>query len=216
MDELLDSNYDDLVETKSESNTLIQQATQQETPSEFSKHVDTAKLEVLKEATSTDNRFVEDFKKELKEATLKLAQVEKSKAEAENARAELQKKNVDYEKELVQTKQQLNVFQQAADKWQNKEKAREFHYNGVKDVMMCIGIKNPMCIPLLYLMFPIAFCFFIIKVVITATFGNLLCGAIDSDRPKAARGFLWTVLGIFVAALVAAAIYCFIRFVIMG
>ena len=72
-----------------------------------------------------------------------------------------------------------------------------------------------MCIPLLYAMFPIAFCFFILKVVITATFGNLLCGAIDSDRPKAARGFLWTLLGFFVVACLAAAVYCFIRFVIL-
>lgn len=214
---------DTVVQQNSEPNTLIQQnsnaVSEQVYPNnnstQFSRHVDDAKLDVLREATATDNRFVEDFKQELKEATLKLAQVEKSKAEAEDAKAQLEKKNIEYQQELVETKQQLNAYKQASDKWDNKQKAREFHYNGVKDVMTCIGIKNPMCIPLLYAMFPIAFCFFLLKVVVTATFGNLLCGAIDADRPKAARGFLWTILSLFVTALVGAAIYCFIMFVIL-
>ena len=167
---------------------------QQDFSTAFSQHVDSAKLDVLEEAKHNDAKFVAEFKEKLKDATLKLAEVERSKAEAENAKAELARKNVEYEKELVDTKQKLNAFEQVENKWTNKQRAREYHYNGVKNVMQCIGITEPMCIPLLYVIFPIALVFFFIKCVIQATVGNLLCGAVNSDRPKAMRGFLWTIL----------------------
>lgn len=190
-----------------------------EIPSDFSTSfasaVDDAKLKVLEDAQKTDTKFVEDFKSKLKEATLKLAEVEKNKAEVYDAYVQLKQKNVEYEKELVQTKQKLNEYQQIEDKWNNKQRAREFHYNGVKDVMLCIGIKNPMCIVLLYLLFPIALIFFIIKSVVTATFGNLLCGAIDGNRPKAMQGFFWTILALFTLAVLAFVVWFVVtRFVL--
>lgn len=178
----------------------------------FARNVDAAKLHVLDQATKTDEKFVEDFKSKLKDATLKLAEVEQSKAEVEKSRAELAQKNVEYEKELVETQQKLNEYKQADDKWNNKERARQYHYNGVKDVMICIGIKNPMCIPLLYALFPIAFIFFLGKCTIQATFGNLLCGAVDSDRPKAMRGFLWTIMCLILVAAASIGIYMFLRY----
>lgn len=174
---------------------------------QFSKTVDDAKIKVLQEAALNDKKFIDDFEKQLKDATLKLAQVEQEKAEAEKARVELVKKNVEYEKELTETRRKLNEFQQMEDKWANKQKAREYHYNGVKNVMMCMGITEPMCIPLLYLLFPIALIFFLIKSIVTATFGNLLCGAVDKDRPKAMKGFLWTILALFTAAVLVAVIW---------
>ena len=179
----------------------------------FAKNVDTAKLKVLENATQTDEKFVEDFKAKLKDATLKLAEVEQSKAEVEKSRAELAQKNVQYEKELVETQQKLNEYKQADDRWTNKERARLYHYNGVKDVMICIGIKNPMCIPLLYALFPIAFIFFLGKCTIQATFGNLLCGAVDSDRPKAMRGFLWTIMCLILVVASVIGIYMFLQYV---
>ena len=180
----------------------------------FSEHVDRAKLDVLDDATRNDEKFKNEFKNELKEATLKLAQVERAKADAEKAKAELAEKNVQYEKELVETKQQLNIYQQAADSWDNKQKARQFHYDGVKDVMVCIGVKTPMCIPLLYALFPIALVFFLLKSFFVATFGNLACGAMDSDRPKAMKGFLWTLLVFFVILAIAACVWLFLTKVV--
>lgn len=191
---------DDLIEKP--ANEPVSSSVQQDFSTAFSQHVDSAKLDVLEEAKHNDAKFVEEFKEKLKDATLKLAEVERSKAEAENAKAELARKNVEYEKELVDTKQKLNAFEQVENKWTNKQRAREYHYNGVKSIMQCIGITEPMCIPLLYTIFPIALIFFFIKCIIQATVGNLLCGAVNSDRPKAMRGFLWTILVFTILAII--------------
>lgn len=208
----------DVLAAQDAKNVYVPEAAKQENynlSTQFSENVDKAKQAVLAEATQNDAKFVDEFKQKLKAATLKLAEVEKSKAAAENAKAELAEKNVQYQKELVDTKQKLNEYQQIEDKWNNKQRSREFHYNGVKDVMLCIGIKNPMCIPLLYLLFPIALIFFLGKCCIQATFGNLLCGAIDSNRPKAMKGFLWTILVFFVLCILALGIYLALTYLIL-
>lgn len=181
----------------------------------FSNAVDDAKLHVLQEAALNDDKFISDFEKQLKEATIRLAEVEQEKASTERARVELARKNVEYEKELTETRRKLNEYQQTQDKWANKQKAREFHYNGVKNVMTCVGITEPMCIPLLYLLFPFALVFFLIKSVIIATFGNLLCGAVDANRPKAMKGFLWTVLAAFTLCIAAIAIWLILKYFIL-
>ena len=219
-DDLLEVNVSDEIQETAVAERKPDAVSQGETAQSvfstaFSSEVDKAKLDVLNEAKQTDTRFVEEFKEKLKDATLKLAEVEKSKAEAQDAYAQLAHKNVQYEKELVETKQKLNEYQQIEDKWNNKQRSREFHYNGVKDVMLCIGIKNPMCIPLLYALFPVALVFFLIKCTVTATFGNLLCGAVDGNRSKAMKGFFWTILGLFTAAVLALVVYLVVNWVIL-
>ena len=154
---------------------------------EFTKVIDDIKIQTVNNAAAEDVKFKQDFKDKLKEATLKLAEFERQKAE-------LEKQNVEFNQELLETQQKLNTYQQEEDKWDNRRKKRQYHYDGVKDIMLCIGIKNPMCIPVMYMLLPIAAVAFLAKALLIATFGNLLCGAVDSDRPKAMRGFLWTVL----------------------
>lgn len=161
---------------------------------EFTKAIDTAKINTVNEAYVNDKKFSGDFKEKLKEATLKLAEVEKQKAE-------LERQNVEFAQEILETQQKLNKQKQEEDKWINKQKARQYHYDGVKDIMICLGIKNPMCIPLLYFMFPFAFIFYLIKCIFRATIGNLLFGAVDENRPQSMKNFLWILL-IFVVCLV--------------
>ena len=155
--------------------------------SKFSDTVDEAKVNTVKEASVNDTKFVEDFKKELKDATLKLAQVEKQKAE-------LEIQNLKYESELLRTQQELNEQQQTSNSWESKQKKREFHYNGVKPIMEFVGISSPMNLVLLYLLTIFLTPFFLAAKFWVGTIGAAISGASDEDRAKTAKGFLWTLL----------------------
>ena len=166
----------------------------------FTKAVDTAKINVLQEASANDKKFTDDFKGKLKEATLKLAEVEREKAN-------LEKQNVEYHQEILETKQLLNEQKQAEDKWTNKQKQREFHYAGVRPIMEFVGIKQPMNIALLYSLTLFLLPFFLFAKLWKGTIGALIVGAEDSDRPKAVRGFLYTLLAIVAVGIIALVTY---------
>lgn len=166
----------------------------------FTEAVDTAKINVLNEAVATDNKFVDDFKRQLKDATLKLAEVEQQ-------RATLEKQNIEYHSELLETQQKLNEQQQSEDKWNNRQKSREYHYNGVKPIMEFVGIKSAMNVAILYFLTAILIWFFLFAKLWKGTVGALISGASDSDRPKAVKGFLWTMIGIVALAAIAVGVY---------
>jgi len=159
----------------------------------FTQAVDTAKINVLQDASANDKKFTDDFKDKLKEATLKLAEVEREKAN-------LEKQNVEYHQEILETKQLLNEQKQAEDKWNNRQKSREYHYNGVKPIMEFVGIKSAMNVAILYFLTAILIWFFLFAKLWKGTVGALIAGASDSDRPKAVKGFLWTMIGIVALA----------------
>jgi hypothetical protein len=162
----------------------------------FTQAVDEAKINVLKEASANDKKFTDDFKSKLKEATLKLAEVEREKAN-------LEKQNIEYHSELLETQQKLNEQQQSEDKWNNRQKSREYHYNGVKPIMEFVGIKSAMNVAILYFLTAILIWFFLFAKLWKGTVGALIAGASDSDRPKAVKGFLWTMIGIVALAAIA-------------
>lgn len=166
----------------------------------FTKAVDTAKLNVLQEASVNDKKFIDDFRDKLKEATLKLAEVEREKAN-------LEKQNIEYHQELLETKQLLNEQKQAEDKWTNKQKQREFHFAGVRPIMEFVGIKTPMNIALLYFLTMFLLPFFLFAKLWKGTIGALIVGAEDSDRPKAVRGFLYTLLAVIAVGTIALVAY---------
>lgn len=166
----------------------------------FTKAVDTAKINVLQEASVSDKKFTDDFRDKLKEATLKLAEVEREKAN-------LEKQNIEYHQEILETQQLLNEQKQAEDKWTNKQKQREFHYAGVRPIMEFVGIKQPMNIALLYFLTLFLLPFFLFSKLWKGTIGALIVGAEDSDRPKAVRGFLYTLLGIVAVGIIALVTY---------
>jgi len=193
--------YDDLPESENNVPTIADNTTQTANklstvnePTSFSKAVDTAKLNVLDKAQKNDTKFVQKITDELKEAAVKLAEVEKSKGE-------LEKQNVEYAKELLETQQKLNSQRQDEDKWKNKQKRREYHFDGVRPIMEFVGIKTPMNIFILYSLTLILVWFFLANKLLQGTIGSLIAGASDSDRPKAAKGFMWTLLGIFTLAV---------------
>ena len=166
----------------------------------FTKAVDTAKINVLQEASANDKKFTDDFKDKLKEATLKLAEVEREKAN-------LEKQNIEYHQELLNSEQLLNEQKQAEDKWISRQKQREFHYAGVRTIMEFVGIKQPMNIALLYFLTLFLLPFFLFAKLWKGTIGALIVGAEDSDRPKAVRGFLYTLLGVVAVGIIALVTY---------
>ena len=168
---------------------------------EFSEAVDRGKINILNEAYTNDKKFQDDLKKELKEATLKAAQLEQEKQS-------LEKQNVKYAQELLETQQKLNQNKQAEDKWENKQKSRQFHYNGVKDIMLFVGIKEPMNIFLLYIFVIVLFIPFFASKLVKGTFGALISGGENGkDRPKEVKGFLYTLFAILCLIVVFVGCY---------
>lgn len=161
----------------------------------FTKAIDEAKIRVVEEASTNDANFVKDFEKKLKDATLELAAVEEEKAR-------LEKQNIEYHQELLSTQQALNEHTQAENLWENRQKRREYHYNGVKPIMEFVGIKEPMNLPLLYALTFVLLPFFLLAKLFKGTVGALIAGAEDSDRPKAVKGFLWTLIAVIAVGVV--------------
>ena len=171
---------------------------------EFSERMDEVKKNILVQASTEDNSFVNVIKENVKQAAVKLTEVEKGKAE-------FQEQQVDYEKEKLDTKQKKNINEQKTDAWETKQKRREFHYNGVKPIMQFVGIDTPMNLGFLYFLAVILTPLFLIAKFIKGTVGTLISGAQDADRGKAAKGFLWTMACLLSVLLLICLVYLFLK-----
>lgn len=159
---------------------------------------------ILQQAAVEDENFVKTIKKNVKEAAVTHTEVERESAE-------LSKQEVIYAQEKVDTKRKKNVHEAAEDKWANREKRREFHFNGVRPIMEFVGITKPLNLFFLYLLTLILLPFFLLSKLWRGTVGALISGAEDENRAKGVKGFLWTIIGVFAAAVLAAAIYLFLK-----
>ena len=186
---------------KVDAKPLISHITEQ---TQFNEAVDTAKLNILKEASVNDEKFVTEVKSNVKDATLKLMEVEKEKAE-------LEKQNVLYHQELQDKARQINEYEQRENYWDNRQKRREYHFNGVKPIMNFVGIKEPMNLFVLYFLTVVLVPFFLLAKLLKGTFGVLIAGASDGDRPKMVRGVLWTLLAISICCVIAGIIFLFLK-----
>ena len=166
----------------------------------FSKIIDTAKIETIKRASAEDDKFNEDFKNELKQAVLKSAQLEKEKQE-------LEKRNIELQQNYIKTKNELENQIQSVNKWDNKQKAREYHYNGLKDIMLFVHINNPMCVPLMYIFAFLISPIYLVWTLILAPIGTLIAGTKDQERPKLVKGAIYTILCIALVLVLAILFY---------
>lgn len=167
---------------------------------EFSKAIDQAKIHTITKASAEDQKFNDDFKKELKEAVLKSAQLEKEKQE-------LEKRNIELQQDYILTKQELESQTQAVNKWNNKRERRQYHYDGLKDIMQFVHINNPMCVWLMYVLALIVSPIYLIYVLIISPLGTLLGGTKGSERPKVVKGAIYTVLLLTLIAVVVVGLY---------
>lgn len=171
---------------------------------QFSKSMDVVKENILKEAAVEDKDFVNQVKETVKQTAKKLTEVEKGKAE-------YQEQQVDYEKEKLGTQQQKNVHEQLEDKWDNKRKKRQYHYDGVAPIMEFVKIDKPMNLICLYFLTIVLMIPFLIAKFIKGTFGALVAGASDGSRTKAAKGFLWTITCVFATLVIVCLVLLFLK-----
>ena len=172
--------------------------------SAFSKKMDDVKQQVLVVAAEQDEKFAEVVVENVKDAAVKYTQVEQRKAE-------LERQKVQYESEKLDTQQLANVNQQLEDKWINRQKRREYHYNGVKPIMLFVGITEPMNLIFLYFFATVLIIPFFIAKLFRGTIGALLCGAEDTNRSKAAKGFIWTIIAIVVVIIIMCLIHLYLK-----
>ena len=172
--------------------------------SAFADKMDDVKVNVLEQASEEDKKFVETVKDNLKDAAVKHTEVEQEKAK-------FAKQKVQYEEEKLDTQQKRNEQQQLEDKWENRRKKRQYHYDGVKPIMTFVGIKEPLNLFFLYFLTSILVWFFLLNKLWKGTIGALVAGASDENRTKAAKGFIWTVIGVFTLLVVVALVYLFLK-----
>ena len=170
----------------------------------FTDRMDDVKLKILQDASASDEKFVKTIKDNVKEAAVVNTEVERE-------REAFAKQSVQYEREKLSTKQQKNTIEATEDKWANREKRREFHYNGVKPIMEFVGISKPMNLALLYFLSFILVWFFLLSKLWRGTIGALIAGAEDANRPRTVKGFLWTLLGLIAVCVLAALVYLFLK-----
>jgi Rad3-related DNA helicase len=216
---LEDKNMEEFIKTPLEQPTAqppaVRQTTQEHKPlqvrnvnqeSEFTKNVEDAKVNILKES-ATDERFVNSLREQIKQATLKATELEREKQE-------LEQQNVKYASELLQTQQELNKHNQTENTWENKKKARQYHYDGVKPIMEFIGIKTSMNVFLLYLLVAVLIVPFIASKLASGTFGALVTGGdAGKDRPKAVKGFLFTLFAVLCVILFVIGVYLLAKWI---
>lgn len=170
---------------------------------QFGTAMEQVKLNVLAEASAEDNQFVDKVKSTLKKAAVKHTEVEEK-------RADFEKQKVDFASEILQTEQQKNEHRAIEDKWSNRERKRQYHYNGVKPIMRFVDIEEPLNLFLLYLLTFVLSPFFLFSKLLKGTVGALIAGASDGDRPKAVKGFLWTLIAIIAVMAIAVVVYLFL------
>ena len=178
-----------LVKVEEKPNSLVPEINKVNKDSEFTSNMEKAKVSTLAEASANDVKFVDDVKKELKQAMVKSAQLEKEKQE-------LERKNIEYYQDLIETQKQLNEQKQAVNKWENRQKCREFHYNGVKPMLEFVGITQPMNLFFLYFLTVILIIPYLLHKLIRGTIGVIVSGEEKGNRKKQVVAYLWTLFAV--------------------
>ena len=195
MDEIKDEELDKILEDKENTETALEVRNENNfvqpkfEKTNFENKMEEVKLNVLKEASIDDDKFVDTIKENLKKAAIKNTEIEQNKAILQNKQVESEKKKTD--KEIFKTEHEIKE-----DKWENREKWRQYTYNGVKPIMKFVGIDEPMSIFMTIVFTTLLFIPFLIAKFWNGTIGALIVGASDKDRSKAMKGFIWTVLAV--------------------
>ena len=142
--------------------------------------IDQAKVSMLEQASLEDKEFNRKIANKLKDVA--------------SSSVDMEQQIINYKQEIIAKDQELNKYKKRENKWENKMKAREYHYNGLKTILNSVGIKEPMNIFLEYLIATILLPFWLLGKLLRGTIGVLIAGAENTDRGKMARGFMWTIL----------------------
>lgn len=149
-------------------------------------------------ATGQDQNYVEELHEQSKDVLTGSIALEKAKVERET-------QEIILEQEKIATEKERELNERLKAKYGAKLDQQEYHYKSLKPILETFWIKSPMNI---YVMWTIAIlgCLTLIypaKLLISATFGNLIAGANSEHRKGLAKGCIWTMVAILGAALVA-------------
>ena len=149
-------------------------------------------------ATGQDQNYVEELHEQSKEVLTGSIALEKARVERET-------QEIILEQEKIATEKEKELNERLKAKYGAKLDQQEYHYKSLKPILETFWIKSPMNV---YVMWIIAIvgCLTLIypaKLLISATFGNLIAGANSEHRKGLAKGCMWTMVAILGAALVA-------------
>lgn len=161
----------------------------------FTKTINEGMENILREGYAEDNEFREDIKGKVKKTAEKRADVETHKAE-------LEEQHLQYQSELLRTEQEKNTNIQEKNRYDAKRERRQFVYDGVKPIMMWVGIKEPMNIVLMSIVTAIL----LIPFILGKPIGALLVGVDPEQRKKQAIAWLWVILALFVTGALLTAV----------
>ena len=204
LEELAAQRHENSLSTRSEGHLDDSAYVAEAMHTQFAEKMDTVKQGVLKEASETDESFQQQVRENVKKAAVKLTEVEKDKAD-------YVKQQVGYESKKLETKEHREEHLQREDRWLNKQKRREYHFNGVKPIMNFVGITEPMNLVFLYFFALVLIIPFFIQKLVRGTIGVLLAGAEDGNRSKAAKAFIWTIVSVLVLLITFALVYLFLK-----
>ena len=203
MEELQDKELDELLEKK-QHGIVESEVKPPFAKSAFAEQMETVKVDVLENAQETDEKFVETVKTNLKRAAVTATEVEQEKQAFEKQQVVAESGKL--EREQLQVEHGIKE-----DAWLNRQKRRQYHFDGVKPIMNFVGITEPMNLFVLYFLTTVLIPFFLLAKLWAGTIGALICGASDSNRPKAMKGFIWTVLGLVLLVMLFCAVYLFLK-----
>lgn len=175
-----------------------------EMPKTLGDRMDEVNTAILAQAAAEDKKFVDTIKENIKEAAVTHTEVEKESAE-------LDKKGVLYEQEKIDLNRQKVANAGQEDKWDNREKRRLYHYNGVKPIMKFVNINEPLNLFFLYFFTIVITPFYLLNKLWKGSIGAMVVGAGDENRPKAVRGFLWSLLGVLAVIVILAVVFLFLK-----
>lgn len=134
----------------------------------------------------------------------------------------VKKEETKSEKATVNTKEEKKVMAKnetkqdfiEENKWEELKKKRQHHYEGVKPIMMCADIKEPLNLVLLYFLTIFLVWYFLAEKFIQSSIIPLIKIVEDRSKIRPIRIFAWAILIAITLIVVFAIIFLFTKWLI--
>lgn len=157
-------------------------------------------------STGKDENYVTELHDQSKDVLSESIALEKIKVEKE-------KQEIELEREKLATEKEKELNDRLKAKYGAKLDQQDYHFKSLQPILETFWIKKPMNI---YVMWTIAIlgCLTLIyplKLLFSATFGNLIVGATSDSRKGLAKGAMWTTVAILGFAITAILIFGIVK-----
>lgn len=157
-------------------------------------------------STGEDEHYVSQLQEQSKGVLTESIALEREKVE-------MQKLQILLEQEKLATQKEKELNDRLKAKYGANLDKQEYHYKSLQPILETFWIKKPMNV---YVMWAIAIlgCLTLIyplKLLFSATFGNLIAGATSESRKGLAKGAMWTTVAILGFAFTAILIFGIVK-----